>query len=111
MSKTWTREAIIALLDTNDKAVGRALVQLAARQTADERTEEVTKHNNGRGFKPCHARMGTSMADFFTRNGYLSPKQVAYWRKVKGTGNTRIGCYWRQLLECIEEQTNMKVAA
>jgi hypothetical protein len=55
--------------------------------------------------------MGTSMALFFERNGYLSPKQVAYWRKVEATGNTRIGCYWRQLLECIEEQTNMKAAA
>jgi len=104
MSKTWTREAIIALLDTNDQAVGRALVQLAARQTADERSEETTKHNNGRGFKPCHARMGTSMADFFTRNGYLSPKQVAYWRRREATGNTRIGCYARQLLECIEQK-------
>ena len=104
MSKTWTREAIIALLDTNDQAVGRALVQLAARQTADERVQETTKYQNGRGFKPCHARMGTSMTDFFTRNGYLSPKQVAYWRRREATGNTRIGCYARQLLECVEEK-------
>lgn len=40
-----------------------------------------------------------------------SPEEAAYWRKVEATGNTRIGCYWRQLLECIEEQPNMKVAA
>jgi hypothetical protein len=107
----WNKDTVIALLATNDRAIGRALIQLKNRQTADERSAEHTKYLNGRGFKPCHARMGTSMALFFERNGYLSPKQVAYWRKVEATGNTRIGCYWRQLLECIEEQTNMKAAA
>ena len=99
MSKTWTREAIIALLDTNDAAVGRALVQLAARQTADERVEENTKHRNGRGFQPCHARMGTSMAEAFKKYGRLTPKQVAYWRVKDANGSMRIGCYARQLLE------------
>lgn len=102
--KTWTREDIIALLDTNDKAVGRALLQLNARQTFDERQEEDTKYRNGRGFKPCHARMGTSMAEFFKRNGYLTPKQAAYWRVRDKNGSSRIGCYARQLLECIDQK-------
>jgi len=88
---------IVNLLATNDKAVARALVVLKNRQTADEQATENTRHQNGRGFRPCHARMGTSMAKFYERNGYLTPKQIAYWRKPCKEG-MRIAIYWRQLL-------------
>lgn len=106
---TVTKEQIIHLLATNDKAVARALVVLAARQTDDERRVQTTKHLNGRGFRPCHARMGTSMAEFYTRNGYLSPKQIAYWRKQERTGKSRIAIYAGQLLE--EAQQKQQKAA
>lgn len=106
----WSKESIIELLDTNPKAVGRALIQLRNRQTYDEQSQETTKYQNGRGFKPCHARMGTSMANFFERNGYLTEKQVNYWRVREATGNSRIGCYWRQLLECVEATQQKKAA-
>ena len=89
---------IVNILRTNDKAVARALVLLTARQTNDEQQTEATRHRNGRGFRPAHARMGTSMAKFFERNGYLSPKQIAYWR-AEGKQGMRIAIYWRQLLE------------
>ncbi len=94
-----TKESIQKLLATNDKAVARALVLLNRRQTSDEQASEDTKYLNGRGFRPAHARMGTSMAKFFERTGYLTEKQVAYWRKTDRKGNARIGIYWRQLLE------------
>jgi hypothetical protein len=90
---------IKALLATNDRAVGRALIVLRDRQTADEKVSERTKHLNGRGFRPCHARMGTSMADFFERRGYLTEKQTNYWRAKMADGNSRIEIYSRQLLE------------
>jgi len=93
------RNYITRLLETNDKAVARALLVLNARQTSDEQASQHTKHHNSRGFRPCHARMGTSMAKFYERNGYLSPKQIAYWRKLDRAGNMRIGIYWRQLIE------------
>lgn len=99
-----TVESIRNLLATNDKAVARALLALNARQTADEQAIEHTRHHNGRGFRPCHARMGTSMAKFYERNGYLSPKQVAYWRKLDRTGTMRIGIYAAQLLRVAEEK-------
>jgi len=89
---------IVNILRTNDKAVARALVLLNRRQTDDEQTQERVKYCNGRGFRPAHARMGTSMAKFFERNGYLTPKQIAYWR-VEGKQGMRISIYWRQLLE------------
>jgi hypothetical protein len=98
-----TGNDIIRLLETNDKAIARALLVLKDRQTADEQRSESTRHLNGRGFRPCHARMGVSMAKFFERNGYLSPKQIAYWRK-RGKEGMRIAIYWRQLLEAAHEK-------
>jgi hypothetical protein len=94
----WNKERIVTLLETNDKAVARALVRLKQLQTTDEVVAEDTKYRNGRGFRPCHARMGVSMAKFYEKNGYLSPKQVSYWRARDKAGNTRIGIYAGQLL-------------
>lgn len=89
---------IVRLLENNDKAICRALVVLYNRQTADEKVEGDAKYRNNRGFRPAHARMGSSMAEFFLKNGYLSEKQIAYWR-VRGKQGMRISIYWRQLLE------------
>ena len=48
--------------------------------------------------------MGTSMASFYNRNGYLTPKQLAYWRVKDITGKTRIEIYAGQLLEVAQEK-------
>ena len=90
---------IVSLLRSNDKAVARALVVLNERQTADEQATENTRYLNGRGFRPCHARMGTSMANFYTKFNRLSPKQVAYWRAPMKDGKMRIEIYAGQLLD------------
>lgn len=100
----WTKEKIIQLLETNDQAVARALVRINENQTFDEQDNQDTKYRNGRGFRPCHARMGTSMSIFFRRNGYLSPKQVKYWRVRDKKGNMRIGIYAGQLLKKVEQK-------
>lgn len=97
-----TKPIISDLLLTNDKAVARALVVLNDRQTADEQASKDTRILNGMGFKPCHARMGTSMAQFFQKYGYLSPKQLAYWRKPDASGAPRLACYWKQLAEAAQ---------
>lgn len=99
-----TKTEIVNLLMTNDKAVARALLALTARQTSDEQASENTRYRNGRGFRPCHAHMGTSMAKFFQRNGYLSPKQIAYWRTRGKDGKSRIEIYAGQLLEVAQER-------
>lgn len=99
MAVSLTREGITQLLATNDKAVARALVRIRERQTADEVVTEQTRHHNGRGFMPQHAKRGTSMADWYLRTGFLTPKQVAYWRKPDRRGIMRIALYWSQLVE------------
>lgn len=91
------KEDIVPILARNDKAVARALVILFNNQTNTEQNSEQTINRNGEGFRPCHARMGTSMAQFYLRKGYLTPKQVAYWRKPMACGNARIAVYWKQL--------------
>lgn len=98
---------IITLLETNDRAVARALVVLNELQTIDEQARKETRMHNGRGFRPCHARMGTSMATFFERNGYLSPKQLAYWRVKMKCGNMRVGIYAGQLLLAAEAKAKI----
>lgn len=101
---------IVNLLLTNDRAVGRALLALNARQTADERASESTRHQNGMGFRSCDARVGTSMAEFFSRTGFLTPKQIAYWRKPQRNGAPRITVYAGQLLEVAKARAAEKVA-
>lgn len=102
-----TKWQIIDLLRTNDRAVARALVVLNQRQTQDEQASEHTRHQNGRGFRPCHARMGTNMAKFYERTGYLTSKQVAYWRRLQRDGKMRIEIYAGQL----QEAAQIKAAA
>jgi predicted ArsR family transcriptional regulator len=98
----WTKEKVVELLAKNDKAVGRALLRLHQNQTDDEQVTQTVKYRNMKGFRPCHARMGSSMAEFFLNKGYLSPKQAAYWRVCDKNGNMRIGIYANQLLKEIE---------
>jgi hypothetical protein len=98
----WTKDKIVDLLAKNDKAVGRALVRLLQNQTADEQAAETAKYLNGKGFRPCHARMGTSMAKFYQSKGYLTKKQAAYWRVRDKKGNMRIGIYAGQLMNEIK---------
>lgn len=104
------KQDIIDLLRTNDKAIARALLVLNERQTADEQVTEDTKYRNGQGFRPCHARMGSSMAKFYARTGYLSPRQVAYWRQPQKDGKMRIGIYAGQLLEIAESKARAAIA-
>ena len=103
-----TKEEIRNLLMTNDRAVARALVVLTSRQTFDEQQDEGTKYLNCRGYRPCHARMGTSMSKFYERNGYLTAKQIAYWRRPMKDGNPRIVIYAGQLVEAAEIKAKVK---
>ena len=95
---TWNKTRIIELLETNDLAVGRALARLYQNQTFDEQTQKDVKYRNNKGFRPCHARRGTEMAEYFKARGSLTPAQVRYWRVRDKQGNMRIGIYATQLL-------------
>lgn len=93
----YTKQDIIDLLTNKDMAVARALVALHDRQTLDEKNSETTTHKNGMGFRPCHAFIGTEMANFFINNGFLTRKQIDYWRAPTKGGKMRIEIYAGQL--------------
>lgn len=95
----WNKEKIVSLLERNDVAIGRALLKITENQTEDEKSGKYVKYRNNKGFRPCHARMGTSMAEYFSKYGRLTPKQAAYWRTRDKNGNMRIGIYANQLLK------------
>lgn len=102
---THTVESIIEMLRTSDKAVIRAIVVLNERQTREEQATRNTKYNNGVGVRPCHAYMITAHADFYEKKGYLTPKQINYWRKPYGNkGLFKIGVYAGQLLKVAKEK-------
>jgi hypothetical protein len=105
-----TKESIINLLKTDKRAIARALVVLHDRQTFDEQAQEGTRYLNGRGFRPCHARMGSSMAKQFRDKGFLTDRQINYWRVPDKTGAMRIGIYWAQLLEEAQAKASTKSA-
>jgi hypothetical protein len=97
------RDNIVQLLRQNDRAVGRALVALAERQTAEDDPLDLG-FRAGRGFRHCHTRLGTNMAKFFQEHGHLSPGQLAYWRERQRDGRSRIEVYANQLLDISREK-------
>lgn len=102
-----TKHDIIKLLEQNDKAVVRAVLAITARQTDDEQVQERTKYQNGRGWKSCHGRVGTSMAKFYQTYQYLTPRQIAYWRHRNDKGEMRIACYAGQLLDIARQKLKL----
>jgi len=92
-------EDIKSLLDSNDRAVERAMVVLFERQTADEQASNTTSHKNGRGFNGLDANFGSSLARQVMAGRRLSPKQLQYARKMAHK-------YAGQLLEEAELKAN-----
>jgi hypothetical protein len=80
--KTWTRTEIEALINTNDRAVERAMVAIWERQTRDEQATETTRHHNGIGFSGWTAKSGTYYANWVRSGRSLSGKHLAKARKI-----------------------------
>jgi hypothetical protein len=88
----WTKEHIQHLIQTNDRAVERALIQIYHRQTADEQRAATTNRENSIGFSAFDAEFLTKIAQqCIARNG-LTPGQINMIRP-------KMMKYWRQLLE------------
>jgi hypothetical protein len=93
----WTKESVIALLASNDRAVVRAIKGLNARQTEQERAEGTAVVSNGRGFNKTDAPFLGDIARKLPRyNDHMTDKQL-YVARLK------LRKYWRQLLEMIAE--------
>jgi hypothetical protein len=80
--KTWTRIEIEALINTNDRAVERAMVAIWERQTRDEQVTEATRHHNGIGFSGWTAKSGTYFANWVRSGRSLTGRHLAKARKI-----------------------------
>lgn len=92
MSKRRTKQQIEAdnalivkielALDTNPRAVSRAIKLLNDNQTAEEQACENTLHNNGIGFTSADAKFGSYLARYVNNNNVLSGKFLDAGRRM-----------------------------
>jgi hypothetical protein len=99
-----TRESVKAMLNHDDKAyvervIGRALVVLFERQTADEQVSNETSHQNAIGFTGADAKSGTLTAKYFLKHRRLEQWMIDRWTKEDKNGSPRLAKYHRQLNE------------
>lgn len=80
-NRTWTKDEILNVLMTVDAQVPKALLKLYDYQTRTEQDVQETKYFNGVGFNGVDSKFLSNVAEFYKRNGYLSPKQLFRVRK------------------------------
>ena len=51
------------------------------------------------------------MAQFYLNRGYLTPKQLAWWRARTDSGRSRIEIYATQLMKISKEKAAQKAAS
>jgi len=96
-----TAASIRALLASNPRAVERAIVALLARQTADERSAEMTVHRNGVGFNAADAKRLTYVAKFLGEGKHLRTETCLRYLP-------RVSKYAAQLAEIANENTRRR---
>lgn len=79
--RTWTKEEIKNLLQTNDTMLCRSLKVLYSYQTEDEKYCRDTITRNGMGFNGTDAKFLSSCAEFYIKNGFLTNNQKVIVRK------------------------------
>lgn len=99
------------LLQTNDLAVERALLALYERQTEVEKRVNHSTHLNMRGFNQGDAPDMSSMAKQILNGRHLDARQLEWLRAPQHRYRSRIGKYWRQLLEIAREREARRQAA
>lgn len=79
--ETYNKDNIKAMLESNPKAVLRAIQAIYKYQTKDEQMTQDTHEINGVGFNGVDASILSSFAEQINRTGTLSTKQFAIAQK------------------------------
>lgn len=82
ITKKSVIESIKSTLQTDNEAVERGIMVLAARQTEDELESKETKHRNKRGFSSSNAVHGTNFAQILVAGGRLDDAQMERARQI-----------------------------
>ena len=80
--KIWTREEIDHILNNNNLAVQKAIINLWKLQTESEKNSGSTKVTNNYGFSAFHARKGTYLANWINRGNNLTGKHIDKAREI-----------------------------
>ena len=99
----WTPDKIKQLLETNDKAVCRAISVIYEYQTDIEKSMQATIEYNGVGFGGADVELLSSYAKGIKQYGGLTPKQMVWARK-------KIKKYVKQLIRHMQRQQMVEVA-
>ena len=91
----YTKEFIQEKLSTDLRWIERGVLVLFGRQTEDEKSSQVTRWENGRGFNSSDSRYLTYVSKYLMGGRHLSGRHL---EKV----SLKLPKYWRQILEEIE---------
>ena len=91
-----TVDTVKNLISTRKDAAIRALKLIYEKQTSSEQDAQSTIDNNGIGFNGVDAEILTSIYQFYQKNGYISPKQLAICYK-------KLPKYAKQIVKITEE--------
>lgn len=78
----YTKEQIRAMLESNPRAVERAVLALYKRQTPEERVTGETRQLNGIGFSGADARLGTYYAEWVSKGRNLTEPHLSKARRM-----------------------------
>lgn len=102
ITKTQIQQYLKTKLGSDPRWAKHALLKIFEFQTAEEKSAEHTRENNGIGFTGVDGEILTSFAKQLERKGYLSPKQMNLLFK-------KIPKYWKQILSISDEDKLMSL--
>lgn len=113
-TKIVTKESLQHMIDTASPEklvhiVGKALVGLFDRQTADEKAVNCTVKHNNMGFTGADAKSGSLTARSYLKNKNLQAWQIEKWTKKNANGYSRLAKYHGQLNEIAVRKAAAKV--
>ncbi len=114
-TKIVTKESLQQMIDDAPKemlvhVVGKALVGLFDRQTADEKAANHTVKHNNVGFTGADAKSGSLTARSYLARKTLADWQVEKWVKKNAQGYSRLAKYHSQLNEIAVAKAARKAA-
>jgi len=96
ITKIQIQQYLKTKLGSDPRWAKHALLKIFEFQTAEEKSAEHTRENNGIGFTGVDGEILTSFAKQLERKGYLSPKQMNLLFK-------KMPKYWKQILSISDE--------
>lgn len=102
ITKIQIQQYLKTKLGSDPRWAKHALLKIFEFQTAEEKSAEHTRENNGIGFTGVDGEILTSFAKQLERKGYLSPKQMNLLFK-------KMPKYWKQILSISDEDKLMSL--